>query len=171
MASPLQADKELAAALGRATGAWALLESMLALLFAEITKLDFATAVAIFDFFKSTPTQRDVLLRVAKLSPRVDEPHRAMLVELMSDYQALAKRRNEIAHNPYGWADQEQGQAYIMLKDKALHAPGVFPYTTRNVTKEEIDKLTDDIDLFRFKLLAVRTGIAGLMPSSPKKLP
>lgn len=32
-----------------------------------ITKLDLNMAAAIFDFFKSTPTQRDALKRVAKL--------------------------------------------------------------------------------------------------------
>ena len=168
MPGPLQSDKELAASLGRATGAWALLESMLTMLFAVIVKIDLRIAVAIFDFFKSTPTQRDVLVRVAKLMPHVTDTHRAMLADLMTDYQDLAKRRNEIAHNPYGWMDKEQTKAYVMLKVKGAPMPDGFPYTTRTISRDEIEELTRDIDLFRMKLMILRDSIAPLPPLPEK---
>lgn len=163
MAGPL-ADDELAASLGRATGAWALLESMLTMLFSVIVKIDLTLAVAIFDFFKSTPTQRDVLVRVAKLMPHVKDAHRSMLANLMRDYQDLAKRRNEIAHNPYGWMDKEETKAYVMLKIKTLPPPDGFPYSMEPVSREKIEQLTHDINVFRMKVFVLTESISGQRP-------
>ena len=71
--SPLSADEKLAAALGRMTGTWSHLEYMLGLIFQKATGLDSNIAVGIFDFFRSTHTQRNVLLRIVSVSNRFSD--------------------------------------------------------------------------------------------------
>jgi hypothetical protein len=118
MAGPPEKDIHLAAALGRATGAWAMLEGVLTLLFAVLTKLNMGTASAIFDLLKSTAQQREVLVRMSKFSPRATDEHRATLRGLINEYGQLAERRNEVMHNPYGWADAAETSVFIALKTK-----------------------------------------------------
>lgn len=146
------------------------MESNLTILFAMITKLDLNMAAAIFDFFKSTPTQRDALKRVAKLSKEVSPEQRTLLNEVMKEYEGLAQRRNEIAHNPYGFQDTTQTKVYLMLKTKGLPGPEGIPYMTRLIEVGEIDQLTADIHALRVKLLALIRAV-GKFPTSPQNSP
>jgi hypothetical protein len=105
MTGPFELDPDLARELGLVTNAWSLLECNLTSLFSILAKVEMHTGAAIFDLFKSTVTQREVLLRLANLSPRA-KPHLETIKNLLKDYQKLAERRNEVAHNPFGVREQ-----------------------------------------------------------------
>jgi hypothetical protein len=152
MNGPLQTDEKLAAALGRATGAWAHIEYLLTVLFSIITDLNINMAAAIFEMFKSTHSQADVLNRVAKLSTRIADGYRDGLKEILKDYIALAARRNEIAHNPLGWEDIENTKVYIMTKTKGVPGPDGIPYRRRSISEDEINALTNDIEALKFSI-------------------
>jgi hypothetical protein len=96
---PFDLDTDLAQELGLMTNAWSLLECNLMSLFCILAKVEMHTGAAIFDLFKSTVTQREVLLRLANLAPRA-KPHLDVIKALLRDYQKLAERRNEVAHVP-----------------------------------------------------------------------
>ena len=153
MTSPLKADKELAAALGRMTGAWSHIEVLLTMLFMLLTRMPFILAAGIFDFFRNTHMQSRVLKRVAELGTVYNETNRALLKEVLGEYQALADRRNELAHNPFGWSEPETlSGLYVMNKTQGKPGIDGIPYQTRPVTVQEIDQLTADIEMCQIKL-------------------
>lgn len=170
MKGPLEADEKLAAALGRATGAWSHIEYLLTILFCVVTKLDLHMAAGIFDFFKSTRTQGDVLKRVAKLSTVATDDQREFLATLLKEYEGLAQRRNEVAHNPYGWTDETNTNVYLMLKTKGTPTEEGIPYKTRTIEAKELDKLTSDIDALRLKVVALLWAV-GKLPPLPQSNP
>ena len=147
MGAPLDDDAELAAALGRMVGAWSHLEYRLTVLFAMLTEMDLNMAAAVFDFFKSTSTQIDVMRRVSRLSPRATDKSRASLGTALKTYQRLAPLRNALAHNPFGWDDPEQTDVYIMEKTKGVPGFDGLPYRKRQITVEKVNDLRAEIDV------------------------
>lgn len=77
-----------------------------------------------FRMFRSVPNQRDVLLSVAEVSTRCDEADLAALSAILSEYGSLAVRRNDIAHNPFGWQPGEEQKIYRMKQQK-VSKPGM----------------------------------------------
>jgi len=154
--SPLEADEKLAAALGRMTGMWSHLEYMLTLIFQKATGMEGNVAAGIFDFFRNTHTQRNVLLRTVAISNRFNEWETSLLNKVLKSYVALAEKRNALAHNPFGWKDVNDPESlYLMQKVRTVKAGQDIPYTTRTVTTEEINVLTKEINLCRLQMLAI----------------
>jgi hypothetical protein len=160
MKGPFEVDPDLAKELGLATNAWSHLEYNLTTLFSILAAVEIHTAAAIFDLFKSTVTQREVLLRLAKLSPRA-KPHVETISTLLKDYQKLAERRNEVAHNPFGAKAQT---VYIMLKTKGKPGPLGIPYDTRDISSSEIKEIRKDIELFMMRLTVLNFTLTGTTP-------
>ncbi|MBA2125508.1 hypothetical protein DLM45_04615 [Hyphomicrobium methylovorum] len=155
MTGPFELDPDLAKELGLVTNAWSHLESNLTTLFCILSKLEMHVAAAIFDLFKSTPTQREALLRLAHLSPRTG-PHMETIKTLLKDYQKLAERRNEVAHNPFGVREQA---VYIMLKTKGKPGRYGIPYDTRNISSSEIKTLREDVSEFMDRLMLLNLAL------------
>ena len=164
MGAPLEDDPELAAALGRMVGAWSHLEYLWTLQFAKFTGMGLNMAAGVFDFFKSTRTQCDVLRRLGNISPRSSEEIREGLKITLKLYQELADRRNKLAHNPFGWMGGEGREIYIMEKTKGTPGPNRIPYRRTPIKAEDLDNLRDDINVLVAAIVKI-----GLM--SPPPLP
>jgi hypothetical protein len=168
--SPLEADEKLAAALGRMTGTWSHLEFILTLIFQKATGMDAVMASGIFDFFRNTHTQRRVLLRTVAHSNRFSEWETNLLRDALKSYIELAEKRNALAHNPFGWKDQNDPESlYIMQKQHGVKSEGGFPFTSRPITTEEINALTEEINYLRLKLLAVAAPKHFTLPPELRK--
>jgi hypothetical protein len=154
--SPLEADEKLAAALGRMTGTWSHLECLLTLIFQKATGMDGNVAACIFDSFRNTHTQRNVLLRVVAISNRLNDWETALLKDALKSYIALADKRNALAHNPFGWTNVNDPKSlYIMQKQHGWKSEDGIPYTACPITTEEIQALTKEIDFLRLRMLAI----------------
>jgi hypothetical protein len=141
---------------------------MLTLIFQKATGMDGNVAAAVFDFFRSTHTQRRVLLRVVSISGRFNEWETNLLNNLLKDYLVLAEKRNELAHNPFGWKDVNDPESlYILQKEHGVKSSDGIPYTTRPITAQEINDLTTEINLCRLKMLAL---VMPYHPSLPPEL-
>jgi hypothetical protein len=151
-AAPLDDDPELAAALGRVVGAWSHLEYHLTILFAVYAQMDMNMAAAVFDFFRSTPTQVEVIRRVIQLSSRSSDERRVALSTPLKTYERLAKQRNSVAHNPFGWLDPDGREPYLMEKTKGIEGPDGIPYRKRPVTIAELNALREEIERLAFTL-------------------
>lgn len=118
MPNPIDDNERLAIAVGRAVSTWAHAEVHLAIIFSILTGMDHTMAVTVFRHFRSVPNQRDMLLSVARVSTRCDEQDLATLSALLTDYGTLAGRRNDLAHNPFGWESGEEQKIYRMKREK-----------------------------------------------------
>jgi hypothetical protein len=163
MSGPIEDDINLAAAIGRVSGAWSRIESQLTLIFCALAIVKVGVGAAIFDFFKSTATHSQVLTKLGKLSPVSNDLVRAALKSAIDDYGHLAKERNELAHNPLGWTSPERSEVYMMMKSKVSTGDD-FPWTTKPLVISDIDALKDRIDLLNFKLVVVMQTISPLPP-------
>lgn len=161
MPSPLDEDVRLAAALGRVTGAWSHLEYHLTWIFSILTGLnDIWMAEAIFSVYKSVPTQRDVLKRVAKLSPSISDPERETLSKILKEYLDLATRRNQIAHNPFGKNDDG---LYVMVRDRGSGRD--IPYRPEPISVDILEALESDVRALVTRVAAFTQILAGLHTS------
>jgi hypothetical protein len=165
MAGPLDADKDLAAALGRMTGTWSHLQFMLGLIFQKATGLSPKMSDAIFDQFQNTQAQQRLMERVAPHSSFLADGDRKLLTAALKSYVALAKRRNDLAHNPFGWSDPTtQSGLYLLQKTKGRPEFDAT-MTTRLISVEEIESLTEEINFCRLQMLAiVSPGHSSLPP-------
>lgn len=155
MPSPLEVDADLAAALGRVVGAWSHIEFKLTLIFSALAEVEPHLGAGIFDFFKSTSTQNDVLRRMATLSPRSTPTLRAQLKSAMAEYVRLAPRRNEVAHSPFGWDDEETDAIYLMQKTKGMPSEQGIPWSKRPVSINELDALRNEIEMLNLMLVGI----------------
>jgi hypothetical protein len=156
MSHPVDDDPIMASAIGRCSNNWTHAESVLAWIFGHLTDTTPTIAVTVFSFFKATRTQRDVLNKLAKISPFVTDDLRARLRHVLKTYLALAEERNELLHNPIGRS--LENQVYIMLR-KTLPEAGTLPYHTRLITPAEIDDLSDRIKRFTSELREIEGAI------------
>jgi hypothetical protein len=124
MPNPIDDDEKLAAAVSRVVSLWARAEVHLVSVFSFLTGMDHTMAATVFRMFRSVPNQRDVLLSVAEVSTRCDEADLAALSAMLSEYGSLAVRRNDIAHNPFGWQPGEEQKIYRMKQQK-VSKPGM----------------------------------------------
>jgi hypothetical protein len=151
---PVDENTELAAAIGRCSNNWAHAETRLAIIFCLLSKTDLTTAVTIFNFFKATRMQIDVLKRLGKISPLMTPQKFELLTQLMKEYQSLAGERNRLLHNPIGMNEE----LYIMLRDHSAD-PGAIPYKTEAISIEAIDGLSNRISVFNLKALILGQSI------------
>jgi hypothetical protein len=154
---PVDENIELAAAIGRCSNNWAHAETRLAILFSLLSKTDLTTAVIIFNFFRATQMQSDVLKSLAKISPLMTPQKIKLLSDLMKEYQSLAGERNRLLHNPIGMGEE----LYIVLRDK-LPQPGAIPYKAEAISIEAIDDLSNRISDFNLKTLMFGQSIIGI---------
>jgi hypothetical protein len=155
MAGPLDTDKDLAAALGRMTGTWSHLHFMLGLIFQKVTGLSHQMAAAIFDQFQNTQAQQRLMERVAPHSSFLTDNEGKLLTAALKSYIALARRRNDLAHNPFGWSDPvTQSSLYLMQKTKG-RPDSDETVTSRPISVEEIENLTKEINFCRLQMLAI----------------
>jgi hypothetical protein len=149
MLHPVDDDPVLASAIGRCSNHWTHAETILAWIFLSLTNTDIAVAVTVFSFFKSTRTQRDVLKKLAKISPFMTEDLRERLTQALKKYCALAEGRNQLLHNPIGRSIENQ--TYIMLRSQTpVH--GEVPYQSKPISPSEIDELSNSIQAFNHDL-------------------
>jgi hypothetical protein len=154
---------ELAAAIGRCSNNWAHAESRLAIIFCLLSKTDLTTAVTIFNFFKATRMQIDVLKRLGKISSLMTPQKSELLTDLMKEYQSLADERNRLLHNPIGMNEE----LYIMLRDNSPDPEGI-PYKTEPISIEVIDDLSSRISVFNLKATILGQTISGIrFPPQP----
>lgn len=109
------------------------------MIFMELTEIDYAIAVTVFSFFKSTHTQRSVLKKLAKQVSFMTDELRDRLNGTLKAYLSLAEGRNELLHNPIGRSVEHQ--VYIMLRSSAPLA-GETPYLAKPISPSEIDALS-----------------------------
>lgn len=169
MAHPVDDNPELAAAIGRMTNKWGHVEYRLALIFSMLAGLDLATGPTIFDFFKSTSIQKQVLLRLARLAPFCTDTITSTLEDVLIEYENLAKERNEISHNPFGQTLEQE--LYIMVKLKKPKA-GESVYFAKPIAIEDINSAAVKIEALTVKFLAVLDLVwEAKFGSSPKITP
>jgi hypothetical protein len=156
MPHPVDDDPIMASAIGRCSNQWTHAETRLAWIFSNLTNTDIAIAVTVFSFFKSTRTQRDVLKKLAKLSPFMTEELRERLTKSLKTYCALAEGRNQLLHNPIGRS--VENQVYIMLRSQTP-AHGELPYHTKPISASEIDELSNSIKTLNLELLDLSDSI------------
>lgn len=144
MANPIDDDDRLAMAIGRAVSHWAHAEMHLASVFARITGLSLTMAVTIFQMFRSVRTQRECLSTVAKVSTNCEESDTATLASILADYEKLAKKRNEIAHNALGWHGADERKLYRVKRER-VDKPDAFPYSPVFFSVEEVEALTVEV--------------------------
>jgi hypothetical protein len=166
MGAPLDDDPELAAALGRMVGAWSNLEYLWTLQFAKFTGMELNMAAGVFDFFKSTRTQCDVLRRLGKISPQSSDEIREGLKIALKLYQELADRRNMLAHNPFGWTTGDEPELYIMEKTKGVPWPDGIPFRRTPIKVEDLNDLRDDIQVLMRTMIVV-----GMIPPKVEPAP
>jgi hypothetical protein len=139
MTHPVDDDPAMASAIGRCSNNWTHAETALAMVFMELTGVDYAVAVTVFSFFKSTHTQRSVLKKLAKQVPFMTDELRDRLNGSLKAYLSLAEGRNELLHNPIGRSVEHQ--VYIMLRSPTPLA-GKTPYLAKPISPSEIDVLS-----------------------------
>jgi hypothetical protein len=156
MPHPVDDDPVMASAIGRCSNQWTHAETRLAWIFSHLTKTDIAIAVTVFSFFKSTRTQRDVLKKLAKISPFMTNELRDRLTQALRTYCALAEGRNQLLHNPIGRS--VENQVYIMLRSQTpVH--GELPYQSKPISPSEIDELSTNIKNFVLDLRDLEDSI------------
>ncbi|RZN16230.1 hypothetical protein CWO90_40225 [Bradyrhizobium sp. Leo121] len=146
----------MASAIGRCSNNWTHAESVLAWIFGHLTDTTPTIAVTVFSFFKATRTQREVLTKLAKISPFIADDLGVRLRDALKIYLALAEERNELLHNPIGRS--VENQVYIMLRTRLPEA-GTLPYHTRPITPAEIDDLSGRIKHFTLELREIESAI------------
>jgi hypothetical protein len=149
MSHPVDDDPVMASAIGRCSNQWTHAEVQLTWIFSSLTNTDTAVAVTVFSFFKATRTQRDVLKKLAKMTPFMTEPLRERLTKSLKTYCALAEGRNELLHNPIGRS--MENEVYIMLRSKAP-THGEIPYQSKPISPSEIDALSTEIKTLNLEL-------------------
>jgi hypothetical protein len=154
---PVDDDPVMASAIGRCSNQWTHAEATLAWIFSSLTKTDTAVAVTVFSFFKSTRTQRDVLKKLAKISPFMTNELKDRLTQALQRYCALAEGRNQLLHNPIGRS--VENQVYIMLRSQTP-VPGEVPYRTKPISPSEIDELSANIKKFNSDLRDLQDSIS-----------
>jgi hypothetical protein len=154
MGAPIDDDINLAAAIGRVSGAWSLIESQLTVLFCSLADVNINIGAIIFNFFRSTATQAQILTRLAAVSPKSNDRVRHLLKNALGEYAVLAKERNELAHNPLGWTNSERSEIYTMIKSKVT-PDDEFPYAMKPLIVADIVNLKTRIDIFQLKILTV----------------
>ncbi len=145
MPHPVDDDPAMASAIGRCSNNWTHAETVLAMIFMHLTETDYAIAVTVFSFFKSTRTQKDVLRKLAKLLPFMTADLRDQLTRSLKTYLSLAESRNQLLHNPIGRSVEHQ--VYIMLRSP-IPLPGEVPYQVKPISPSEIDALSAEIKQF-----------------------
>jgi hypothetical protein len=158
MPNPIDDNKKLAIAIGRAISHWAHAEVHLAIVFGQLTGMDHTMAVTVFRMLRSVPSQKEALLSVARVSIRCDEQDLATLSAILTDYGELAGKRNEIAHNPLGWAPGEEQKIYRMKREK-VSKPGLFPYSRDLVKVADVEALTANIKTLVGRILKFHRGL------------
>ena len=148
MPHPVDDDPIMASAIGRCSNQWTHAETRFAWTFSHLTKTD--------SFFKSTRTQRDVLKKLAKISPFMTKDLRDRLTQALRRYCALAEGRNQLLHNPIGRS--VENQVYIMLRSQ-MPIHGEIPYQAKPISPSEIDKLSADIKNFVLDLRDLEDSI------------
>jgi hypothetical protein len=154
---PVDDDPVMASAIGRCSNHWTHAETTLAWIFSSLTKTDIATAVTVFSFFKSSRTQRDVLKKLAKISPFMTTELRDRLAQVLRIYGNLAEARNQLLHNPIGRSVEHQ--VYIMVRS-ATPVLGEVPYQTKPISPSEIDELSAKIKTFNDDLRDIQQAVS-----------
>lgn len=172
MNTPVDDDPALAASIGRATAHWSLVELQVQTMFWHLLDTPLQVAVAVFSFFKTVRTQRDVLVRLAKIAFK-DHPAGVEAVRTtMKSYVALSERRNALIHAPFGLDGKENPPSlYKMLRA----TEGEFPYRTEPISTPAIDALTDEIKslgkdfnmLEYWTLKTLRPSLLATLPKPP----
>lgn len=155
MGAPIDDNIELAAAIGRVSGAWSLIESQLMVLFCSLTEVSIGVGAVIFDSFRSTAAQAQILTKLAAISPKSNDRVRDLLKNALGEYAILAKERNALAHNPLGWTNSERSEIYMMVKSKVI-MDDQFPYEAKPLIVAEIVDLKNRINLFQLKIQMVK---------------
>ena len=156
MPHPVDDDPVMASAIGRCSNQWTHAETRLAGIFSNLTNTDIAIAVTVFSFFKSTKTQRDVLKKLAQISPFMTDELTKRLAQALKTYCALAEGRNELLHNPIGRSIENE--VYIMLRHRTP-AHGEIPYQAKPISPSEIDELSSNIKTLNLELLDLSDSI------------
>jgi hypothetical protein len=164
MSHPVDDDPIMASAIGRCSNSWAHVETILSQIFCNFTGTDFAIAVTVFSFFKATRTQREVLRKLAKISPHITEELKKRLNLALKTYVALAEERNELLHNPIGRSVEHQ--VYIMLR-KSVSEPTEIPYHPKPISPTEIDDLSRRINALTADLREIDQAIFRLRFGTP----
>lgn len=169
MGNPIDDDDELAKWVGRVAGHFALAESHVELIFLTLLGTTWARSSAVFSFYKSTSTQRDAILRLAAVSRPEFVPR---LKTTLQKYGALATRRNEFLHNPFGWDSAATPPTIYKMIRRHGHEK---PFWRKPVTIEDAKTLVADIQALETELMLLGLDMAGIteqiMSGKPPPLP
>src|SRR5215213_724465 len=103
MANPIDDNDQLAIAVGRAAGRWALVENAVEMLFLQMIGTDSKRASVVFRFFRSNNNQREVLTGLATVYLAAEDDLRKRLTALLLTYKDLADKRNKLLHSAFGY--------------------------------------------------------------------
>jgi hypothetical protein len=156
MQHPVEDDPVMAAAIGRCSNNWTHAEAVLSSMFGYLTDTTTTIAVTVFSFFKSAHTQADVLRKLARITPFMNDDLNSRLKGALKSYLRLAEERNELLHNPIGRS--VENQVYIMLR-KRLPEPGELPYHAKPITPTEIDDLSERIKNLNSEIRAIEQAV------------
>lgn len=157
MANPIDDNDQLAIAVGRSAGRWALVENAMETLFLQMIGTDSKRGSLLFRFFRNSNSQREVLTNLSSIYLAEEEDLRTRLTNLLLIYKDLADRRNQLLHNAFGYDTSKEDLPIYQIR----RAPGQevpykrFPITVGTITvfAAEARDLFDD--LIRFKMDAL----------------
>jgi hypothetical protein len=120
---------------------WSRIEAELAFLLAGLLKINSEPAAAMFLAIQNSRTQQDVLIAVAEIVLTASDLE--LLHAIMSSVRSVEKERNDLVHGIYGGSLLvENGLLWIAKKDYVKHHVALRASRFRNISENEIQKLT-----------------------------
>jgi hypothetical protein len=141
MANPIDENDQLAIAVGRSAGRWALVENAIESLFLQMIGTGVKRASVVFRFLKNNHAQREVLTSLSEVHLAEQDVLREKLRDLLSRHNTLAEQRSQLFHRPFGYDTTDESRPiYQMRRDHKAE----FPFKRYPVTIADIETFAEE---------------------------
>lgn len=164
MPNPIEDDPKLAQAVGVLAGRFGLVEVMIEIIFVALSGCDHRRATILFSFFKSVPTQCEVIKLLAKSQSAIDEPLTERISDALKTFTDLAAKRNGVIHFPFGWDNTNPNNPTIYKMRRTRTGPEVW--VKDPASHEAVTSIAKDVDALYRRLLVLQDDIIEAQRSS-----